>query len=149
MITRTVVNTAIAAALAASAMISLTANADDKEIAERVKPVGNLVILGTAETTTADTAKTESVVAGSAPATADAGKATYTTACFACHGTGAAGAPVLGKKDAWTNRISQGIDTLYSHAINGFKGMPPKGGAISLSDEEVKAVVDYMVALSS
>lgn len=146
MITRTVVNTTVAAALAASAILSLTANADNNEVIERVKPVGQLIILeGNAAAAPAADASAEAAPA----ATADAGKATYDTACFACHGTGAAGAPILGNKDAWAPRVGKGIDTLYSHAINGFNGMPPKGGAVSLSDEQIKAVVDYMVGQSS
>ncbi len=149
MITRTIVNTLLVATFTAAAMISLTANADKNDIVERVKPVGQLVI-NTEDTSqkTTDSAA-ESTATDSAPVAADAGKATYDKACLACHSTGVAGAPILGKKDAWTSRISQGIDKLYSNAINGFKAMPAKGGAASLSDEEVKAVVDYMVEQSS
>ena len=73
------------------------------------------------------------------------GKGTYTSACFACHGTGAAGAPKLGDKGAWKNRIAQGSGILNDHAINGFKGMPAKGGNMSLSDAAVEAAVEYMV----
>lgn len=73
------------------------------------------------------------------------GEGTYTSACFACHGTGAAGAPKLGDKGAWSKRIAQGTDTLLDHAINGFKGMPAKGGNASLSDAAVEAAVEYMV----
>lgn len=148
MITRTVVNTTVAAALAASAILSLTANADNNEVIERVKPVGQLIILEGNAAAAAAPAGDASAEAAPA-ATADAGKATYDTACFACHGTGAAGAPILGNKDAWAPRVGKGIDTLYSHAINGFNAMPPKGGAMSLTDEQVKAVVDYMVGQSS
>jgi len=71
----------------------------------------------------------------------------YQASCFACHGTGAAGAPKLGDKAAWKARIAQGKSTLYKHAIGGFKGMPPKGGS-SLSDSAIKAVIDYMVSKS-
>ena len=74
-------------------------------------------------------------------------KDSYQSACFACHGTGAAGAPKLGDKAAWKARIAQGNATLYTHAIDGFKGMPPKGGS-SLDDAAMKAVVDYMVTNS-
>ncbi len=70
--------------------------------------------------------------------------AAFQAHCFACHGTGAMGAPKLGDKGAWKARIAQGKSTLYKHAIGGFKGMPPKGGS-SLSDANVKAVIDYMV----
>ncbi|HCX88784.1 MAG TPA: cytochrome c5 family protein, partial [Gammaproteobacteria bacterium] len=50
------------------------------------------------------------------------------------------------------DRIAQGGDTLYTNAIQGFQGeagmMPAKGGNMALSDGEVKAAVDHMVALS-
>lgn len=146
MINRTVLSTTAAAILTASVMISFTANADENEIAERVKPVGHLVILAESKTAAADTVATAETAA---PATANAGKATYDTACFACHGTGAAGAPIMGNKEAWATRVSQGKEILYAHAIDGFNAMPAKGGAASLSDAEVKVVVDYMVEQSS
>ena len=67
-----------------------------------------------------------------------------------CHQTGVAGAPKLGDKADWGPRIAQGKDTLYKHAIEGFNGakgaMPPKGGNPALSDDDMKAVVDFMVA---
>jgi cytochrome c len=41
------------------------------------------------------------------------------------------------------------METLHSHAINGFQGaagvMPPKGGRVDLSDGEIIAAVEYMV----
>ena len=37
-----------------------------------------------------------------------------------------------------------GKDTLHKHALEGFNAMPAKGGNGSLSDDEVKAAVDYM-----
>jgi cytochrome c5 len=89
----------------------------------------------------------------SVAATAQAsGESTYKTACFACHATGAAGAPKLGDKAAWKDRIAKGMDTLHKHALKGFTGkkgvMPPKGGRADLKDADVKAAVDYMVAQS-
>jgi cytochrome c5 len=80
----------------------------------------------------------------------DMGKKVYDSLCVACHAVGVAGAPKLGDSAAWVSRIEQGMDTLYAHSINGFQGksgvMPPKGGNPSLSDAEMKAAVDYMVA---
>ncbi len=73
------------------------------------------------------------------------GEAEYKASCAACHDSGAAGAPVTGNKGDWAPRIKQGTATLYEHAIKGFNGMPPKGGNMSLSDDQVKAIVDYMV----
>ncbi|MFL6715930.1 MAG: c-type cytochrome [Burkholderiaceae bacterium] len=88
--------------------------------------------------------------AAAAPAAAaDAGKKLYESACVACHGAGVAGAPKFGDKAAWADRIKQGSNVLYEHAIKGFQGkngmMPPKGGSAA-SDDEVKAAVDYMAA---
>jgi cytochrome c oxidase subunit II len=83
---------------------------------------------------------------GAAPAKAADGKSTYDTVCMACHGTGVAGAPKLGDKGAWAPRLAQGKDALYNSALKGKGAMPPKGGNASLSDEAVKAAVDYMAA---
>ncbi|WP_404375833.1 c-type cytochrome [Vreelandella aquamarina] len=84
------------------------------------------------------------VISVSANAQAD-GEATYNQACMACHMTGAAGAPIRGNTEHWEPRVEKGMDTLYDHAINGFQAMPPKGGQLGLSDEEVKAAVDYLL----
>ena len=72
----------------------------------------------------------------------------YNTKCASCHGAGVLGAPTPGKKDQWTARIAQGTDTLYTHAIGGFNAMPPKGGCADCSDDDIKAIVDYMVSSS-
>ena len=80
------------------------------------------------------------------------GEQVYSMACMACHGAGIAGAPRTGDIGAWSDRISAGMDVLFNHAINGFQGskgmMPAKGGNPSLSDAEVQAAVEYMVAQS-
>ena len=62
--------------------------------------------------------------------------------------SGAAGAPKLGDKGAWGSRIAAGMDSLYKNAINGKGAMPPKGGSMALSDDDVKAAVAYMVEQS-
>ena len=72
------------------------------------------------------------------------GKAVYEANCKACHSGLIPGAPAVGKKEDWAPRIKQGQDTLHKHAIEGFQAMPAKGGNGSLSDDEVKAAVDYM-----
>jgi len=69
----------------------------------------------------------------------------YSQVCAACHATGALGAPKTGDNGDWAPRISQGLDTLVSHAINGIGAMPARGGDGSLSDEDVRKVVEYMV----
>jgi cytochrome c5 len=81
------------------------------------------------------------------------GPQVYNAACIVCHqppGTG--GAPPIGDLAAWAPRIAQGMDTLYMHALQGFQGtagyMPPKGGRVDLSDDEIRAAVDYLLEQS-
>ena len=66
--------------------------------------------------------------------------------CAACHDNGVAGAPTKGDSEAWAARLEKGADELYASAINGIGAMPAKGGNPNLSDEEVMAVVDYLMA---
>ncbi|MCP4995062.1 MAG: cytochrome c5 family protein [Gammaproteobacteria bacterium] len=77
------------------------------------------------------------------------GKSVYESSCVVCHGAGVAGAPKTGDATTWKERIAKGMATLEESAIKGVQGyagaMPPKGGNASLSDEEVKAAVAYMV----
>ena len=86
------------------------------------------------------------------PAVQADGAAVYNSGCMACHDSGVAGSPKIGEKDVWVDRIAQGMDLLYEHAIVGFQGkagyMPPKGGFAHLSDDDVKLAVDYMVEQS-
>ena len=81
--------------------------------------------------------------AEAAPVKVD-GKAVFEANCKTCHGGMIPGAPAVGKKDDWAPRIKQGKDTLHKHALEGFNSMPAKGGNSSLSDDEVKAAVDFM-----
>ena len=67
--------------------------------------------------------------------------------CATCHALGIAGAPKVGDKAGWAPRIAQGIDALTASAIKGKGAMPPKGGS-SASDDDIKAVVTYMVNAS-
>ncbi|ADN10139.1 c-type cytochrome [Sulfurimonas autotrophica] len=72
----------------------------------------------------------------------DAEKA-YADNCAMCHDTGAAPAP--GDKAGWAALTAKGMDKVYAAGIKGTEaGMPAKGGS-SLSDNEFKSVVDYIV----
>lgn len=77
------------------------------------------------------------------------GKSVYNSVCKTCHGPGIMGAPKFGDKAQWAERSSKGIAVLEQNAIKGFKGkkgtMPPKGGKASLTDDEVKAAVAYLL----
>jgi len=114
------------------------------EAAPPATPAGGSTAAG--ESPGAGTAVAAAAPAGAAaPAKAD-GKATYDTVCMACHSTGAAGAPKYGDKAAWAPRLKQGQPALYAAALKGKGAMPPKGGNTTLSDDAVKAAVDYMAA---
>jgi cytochrome c5 len=118
---------------------------DKKSVEARIKPVGELVKF---DGTPPPAAPIAVAAVAAAPAKAKSGEEVYQLACTACHGAGIAGAPKTGDKAAWAPRIAQGINVLYEHSLKGFKAMPPKGGQTQLSDEEVKAAVDYQVAKS-
>ena len=87
-----------------------------------------------------------SLPAGTAAAAPSGGEGVYKAACSACHATGVAGAPKIGDKSVWGARVAKGKPALYDHALKGFNAMPAKGGNSSLSDTDVKAAVDYLVA---
>lgn len=81
------------------------------------------------------------------------GKKVFGNVCSMCHAVGAAGAPKPGDEADWAPRIAQGKDVLYKHALEGYTGakgvMPARGGSTTLSDEDVKAAVDFMVEKST
>lgn len=91
--------------------------------------------------------KPQATVAASDMAT---GEKVYKGTCSICHKSGLSGAPRIGNKDDWEARLAQGEAILYDRAIHGYRGkkgsMPARGSNIRLSDDEVRAAVDYMVA---
>lgn len=115
-------------------------DAQRADIEERIKPVGESCLQGDSSCGGAATA-----AAGGEPRS---GEEVYNTACMACHGTGAAGAPMYGDATAWADRIAKGTDALYASGVDGVAGtgMIAKGGCVNCSDEEVHAAVDYMIA---
>ena len=118
----------------------------------RIAQVGALNLAGQAaatQTASAEAAAAPAEAAAPAPAAAATGEvpALYKKSCAMCHGTGAGGAPKVGDKDAWAPRIATGMDELMKVAINGRGGMPARGGT-KASDDELKTVVEYMVAHS-
>jgi cytochrome c5 len=72
------------------------------------------------------------------------GKDIVEAKCVTCHGTGAGGAPKIGDRNAWTPRVSKGLDTVVASAIHGHGSMPPRGGMADLTDVEIRSAVLYM-----
>lgn len=69
----------------------------------------------------------------------------YNDSCKLCHATDTMGAPAVGDSEAWTSLMENGKDSILANAINGTGGMPPKGGNMDLSDEDVNAIVEFMI----
>lgn len=76
------------------------------------------------------------------------GATVYKAICSACHLAGLAGAPKTGDKAAWAPRIATGMDALLKSATNGKNAMPARGGAADLTDDELKAAVEYLIEKS-
>lgn len=109
--------------------------ARDEVVAERLSPIGSV---------NTDAA---AVAAVAAPAAAgDPGEAVYNKVCQACHATGAAGAPLLGNKEAWQPRIDLGLDAMLQTAIAGKGAMPPRGSCLDCSDDDLKSAIDFMIS---
>ena len=146
--------------LTAFVLAKLVDGGAQDEYGPRSNEAANVAPIGAVNTGTAavsvEGAKTGAEVASAtaaAPSAADSsdpGKSTYDSVCFACHAQGIAGAPKHGDVAAWESRVAQGRDTLVQHAIAGFTGpagmMPARGGNPTLTDAQVSAAVDYLLA---
>ena len=123
---------------------------DDREqkIADRLAPPGETCMAGDA------CAEAPAAVAVSGDADASATTAAqdpaqiYATSCQLCHANGVAEAPIMGDAAVWSERVSSGIEAVYNNAINGVGAMPPRGTCANCSDDDIKAVVDYIVSQS-
>jgi cytochrome c5 len=93
----------------------------------------------------------EPVAEAAAATTAAAvdGEAIYKQSCMACHAAGVAGAPKLGDSQAWSPRIAKGNEALVQSVTNGLNAMPPKGGCMNCSDDELRGAVEYMLSQGS
>ena len=107
-----------------------------EDIAMRLKPV-----------ITQDSILASSAGSGSGDMAQKSPQQLYAGACLACHASGVAGAPKTGDGAAWQARIGVGIDALVTSSINGKGAMPPKGGS-AYSDEQLRSVIEYMLAES-
>jgi len=125
----------------------------DAAVNKRLAPVAKLAVDPNAPppaaAAPAPAAAAPAAVPAAAPAQAAAGdgKATFDATCAVCHNAGVAGAPKAGDKAAWAARVKASKkEGLYASVLNGKGAMPKKGGNPALSDDAVKAAVDYLLA---
>lgn len=130
-----------AAVVALWAMSAQAATNDD--IAERLKPVGNVCIQGE------ECAAAGPGAAAAAGGAARSGSDVYGKFCTACHSSGLLDAPKTGDGAAWTARADAagGLDGLLKHAISGINAMPPKGTCADCSDDELMDAIKHMSGL--
>ncbi|WP_263146019.1 c-type cytochrome [Pseudomonas alcaligenes] len=129
-----------AAVLALWAVSAQAATNDD--IAERIKPVGEVCVMG-------EECKGIEAVAASAGGGARTPDDIIAKHCGACHSAGVLGAPKIGDAAAWKERADHqgGLDGILAKAITGINSMPPKGTCADCSDDELKATIKKMSGL--
>jgi cytochrome c5 len=116
----------------------------EKLIDQRLAPIGDVQIAGSAGSQVASNAPAP----GGAAAAAETGQQIWEGTCSACHQTGALGAPKIGNKAEWAPHLAKGLKVLEQHALHGFLQMPAKGGNASLTDAQVIQALEYMISQS-
>ena len=111
---------------------------------QRIAPVGSVrygeegaTALAAAQAATSEAAPAGDVVVN--------GPEVYGGLCKTCHDAGVAGAPIPGTEQMAARETERGLDGLVQNAINGLNAMPPRGGNPALTDEQIKASVEFML----
>jgi cytochrome c5 len=133
----------LVAPAAVLALWAVTAQATTNEaIAERLKPVGEVCIMG-------EECKGVEAVAATAGGGARSADDIVAKHCGACHTAGVLGAPKIGDTAAWKARADAagGLDGILATAISGINSMPPKGTCGDCSDDELRAAIEKMSGL--
>ena len=126
----------------------------EQRVLNRIAPVGEVYAGATGAAAQAEALKSAASAAASQVAyggTMD-GSVVFGNLCTGCHTSGAGGAPKLDAAGIGARVAAQGIDMLIKNAITGYTGtagvMPAKGGNPALTDDQVKATVEWMVSQS-
>jgi len=70
---------------------------------------------------------------------------TYKRACTVCHQAGVAGAPKIGDEEHWQKLLDEkGMAAMVESVRNGLNAMPPRGMCFDCSDDDYKALIQYM-----
>lgn len=111
---------------------------------QRIAPVGAVRSGEEGAAALAEAQAADVAAAPSAEVVVDGGMV-YSGLCKTCHEAGVAGAPISGSDQMAARLDEKGLDTLVSHAINGLNAMPPRGGNPTLTDEQIRAAVEFML----
>lgn len=68
----------------------------------------------------------------------------YQRSCQACHSRGTSDAPLVGDEKAWQPRLEQGMETLLTHVVEGYGGMPPYGLCMDCNADEFEQLIRFM-----
>lgn len=146
--------------------------AQAQSVADNIRPVGQVCLANQGcEGSSAGTAAMSASTAASSPAPATAmpaaapvpaepepavaaapaasdfdAAAKYQASCMACHTTGAAGAPKLGDAAAWDEKMAKGWEGVMANVLNGINAMPARGLCMDCSDDNLRAIVEYMIS---
>ena len=83
-------------------------------------------------------------VAKAAALTERTGQNIVRVQCGKCHLTGESGAPKVGDRDAWIQRLKRGMDEVVRSAFNGHGPMPARGGLADITVNEMRDAITYM-----
>ncbi len=125
----------------------------DEDIAQRIKPVGEVCVQGEECDNAAALAAAAAASAGTdAAPVASAGRSgedIYNKYCTVCHSIGLLEAPKTGDAAAWQARADAagGLDGLLKTAISGIRAMPPKGTCADCTDGELMSAIESMSGL--
>jgi cytochrome c5 len=114
-----------------------------KSLAVQISAISILAVL--AGSVSADTTPTLGVMQLAQNSDGFEVERVYMQSCWACHNSGAAGAPKVGVAADWAPRIGKGMDTLLTNAITGINAMPAKGLCFTCTDDDLKDLIQYMV----
>lgn len=79
---------------------------------------------------------------------AESVQAIYDKTCAVCHAEGVHGAPRPGVKSDWETPLSYGVEEIYLNTLEGIGEMPRRGMCTDCTDDQLKAVVDFMIRSS-
>jgi|TARA_B100002003_G_scaffold251242_1_gene293838 cytochrome c5 len=64
--------------------------------------------------------------------------------CALCHVNGEAGAPIVGDRAEWQQRLAQGEESILQRVLEGYNSMPPLGYCMACEVSDFRAMIGFM-----